>query len=74
MTKFVLILHLCLFIDEPKCISSQVTQYQFDDHYSCVRQGYISAHQSLDNLTVEEINNSKLAVRIECKEIKVENI
>jgi hypothetical protein len=70
MTKFVLILHLCLFIDEPKCISSQVTQYQFDDHYSCVRQGYISAYKSLDNITREKINDSKMAVRIECKELQ----
>jgi hypothetical protein len=70
MTKFVLILHLCLFIDEPKCISSQVTKYQFDDHYSCVRQGYISAYKSLDNVTKKEINDSKIAVRIECKELQ----
>ena len=70
MTKFVLILHLCLFIDEPKCISSQVTQYQFDDHYSCVRQGYISAYKSMDAMTKEEINTSKIAIKIECKELQ----
>lgn len=70
MTKFVLILHLCLFIDEPKCISSQVTKYQFDDHYSCVRQGYISAYKSMDAMTKEEINTSKIAIKIECKELQ----
>ena len=75
MEKFILILHLCMFEGEtPNCFTSQIMGYEFEDHYSCVRQGYISAHKSLDNLTVEEINNSKLAVRIECKEIKVENI
>jgi len=60
-----------MFEGETKCISSQLTSFQFDDHYSCVRQGYVSAYKSLDNLTVEEINNSKLAVRIECKQLKI---
>jgi len=75
MTKFILILHLCMFEGEtPNCFSSQVYTFEFNDHYSCVRQGYVSAHKSLDNLTIEEINKNKLAVRIECKEIKMENI
>ena len=60
-----------MFEGEPNCFSSQVLPYQFKDHYSCVRQGYISAHKSLDNLTIEEINKSKLAVKIECKKIKI---
>jgi hypothetical protein len=70
-TKFILILHLCMFEGEAKCISSQISKYQFEDHYSCVRQGYMAAYKSLDNLTVEEINDSKLAVRIECKQINI---
>jgi len=71
MTKFVLILHLCLFIDEPKCISTQTMPFEFEDHYSCVRTGYHQAYKSLDLLTKEEINDSKLAVKIECKELKI---
>ena len=70
MTKFVLILHLCLFIDEPKCISEQVMPYEFKDHYSCVRAGYQSAYKSMDALTKEEINTSKMAIKIECKELQ----
>ena len=70
-SKFILILHLCMFEGEAKCISSQVTEFEFNDHYSCVRQGYLSAYKSLDNLTLEEINDSKLAVRIECKQLKI---
>ena len=70
MTKFVLILHLCIFIDEPKCISQQIMPYQFKDHYSCVKAGYLKAYKSLDALTVEEINDSRIAVKIECKELQ----
>ena len=70
MTKFVLILHLCLFIDEPKCISSQTIAFQFEDYYSCVRTGYHQAYKSMDAMTKEEINNSKIAIKIECKELQ----
>jgi len=70
-TKFILILHLCMFEGEPNCFSSQITKYEFNDHYSCVRQGYMSAYKSLDLLTKEEINDSKLAVKIECKELTI---
>jgi len=70
MTKFVLILHLCLFIDEPKCISKQVMPYEFKDHYSCVRAGYQSAYESFSALKIKEINENKIAVKIECKEIQ----
>ena len=70
MTKFVLILHLCLFIDEPKCISEQVMPYEFKDHYSCVKAGYQSAYKSLNALEIKEINDNKLVVKIQCKEVQ----
>mgnify|MGYP003629042151 FL=1 len=70
MTKFVLILHLCLFTDEPKCISQKVIPYQFEDYYSCVRAGYQSAYESYNSLAIKEINKNKIAVKIECKELQ----
>jgi len=70
MTKFVLILHLCMFEGETKCISEQVMAYQFKDHYSCVRAGYQSAYQSFSALKIKEINDSKLVIKIECKELQ----
>ena len=74
MTKFVLILHLCLFTDEPKCISQKVIPYQFEDYYSCVRAGYQSAYESLSALEIKDVNNKKFIVKIQCKEIKLEKI
>ena len=46
-------------------------EYEFNDHYSCMRQGYVAAYKSLDDLTIKEINDSKLAVKIECKQLEV---
>ena len=73
MTKFILILHLCSFIGEPYCYDAQYLA-EFKDHYSCVKMGYVKAYESLNSLTVENINDSRLAVKIECKEIKMEKI
>ncbi len=71
MHKFILVLHLCMFEGEPHCFKENIVALEFNDHYSCVKQGYISAHKSLDAFTKEEINNSKLAVKIECREIEI---
>ena len=72
MIKFVLILHLCSTLSG-KCLDSQYIG-ELPDHYSCVKAGYIQAFKSFETLDKEEINTSKLAVRFECKELKVEAI
>ena len=55
----------------PNCFSAKIIEYEFNDHYSCIRQGYMAAYKSLDDLTISEINDSKLAVKIECKQLEV---
>ena len=64
-------MHLCSHITGV-CLSSKLGGSEYLDHYSCVRDGYLQSYKSLDALTVEEINISKLAVRFECTEIKIE--
>ena len=59
-----------MFEGEPKCISAQTMPFEFEDHYSCVRTGYHQAYKSMDALTKEEINTSKIAIKIECKELQ----
>ena len=44
--------------------------YEFKDHYSCVRAGYQSAYKSLSALEIKDINDSKLAIKIQCKEVQ----
>lgn len=73
MTKFILILHLCSFIGEPYCYDNQYVG-EFKDYYSCAKMGYVKSYESLNSLTVESINDGKLAIKIECKEIKMEKI
>ena len=72
MIKFFLILHLCSTLSG-ECLDSQYVA-EFNDHYTCVKNGYAQSYISLDTLDKEEINNKKLAVKFECKEIKQEKI
>ena len=72
MIKFVLILHLCSSITGV-CFENQ-TISQHDDHYSCVMNGYVQAYTSLKTLDITDINERKLAVRFECKELTIEKI
>ena len=59
-----------MFEGETKCISQQIIPYQFKDYYSCVRAGYQSAYKSFSALKIKEINENKIAVKIECKELQ----
>jgi hypothetical protein len=59
-----------MFEGEPKCFSEKIIPYQFKDYYSCVRAGYQSAYESLNALEIKEINDNKLAIKIECKELQ----
>ena len=70
MIKFILILHLCSFAEQPNGFDKQYVA-QFKDHYSCVRFGYIKAYESLTSLNIEKINKDRLAVKIECKPMEI---
>ena len=70
MIKFILILHLCSTING-ECFDSQYVG-ELPDHYTCVKAGYIQAYKSFETLDKEEINKQKLAIKFECKEIKLE--
>ena len=47
---------------------------ELPDHYTCVKAGYVQAYKSFETLDKEEINEQKLAIRFECKEIKQEKV
>ena len=68
--KFILILHLCSFVEQPNCFDSQYVA-EFKDHYSCVQAGYAKAYESLSSLEIDNINKNRLAVKIECKEMEI---
>ena len=60
-----------------ECPSSTIAGYQFESHYQCVDAGYGVSQQTFRNLedleewSREYIEQEKIAIRFECKELKV---
>ncbi len=61
-----------------ECPSSTISGYQFENHYDCVNAGYGVSQQTFRNLedleewSREYIEQQKIAIRFECKELKVD--
>jgi hypothetical protein len=76
MTKFVLILYLCSQLSG-QCPSQHYPGYSFDSHTACVEYGYRAAYATFNQLEKHEefskeyIENSRIAVRFECKAVEV---
>ena len=73
--KYIIILYLCSFVNvEPTCYSEKIVGLEFDNYYDCILAGYKQSHNHLASLDREKIEEQKLAIRFQCKEIKMENI
>ena len=73
--KYVIILYLCSYINaQPNCYSEKIVSLEFDNYYDCILNGYKQSHNHLASLDKERIINQKLAIKFQCKEIKMENI
>ena len=61
-----------------ECPSSTISGWQFENHYDCVNAGYGVSQQTFRNLedleewNREYIEQQKIAIRFECKELKVD--
>ncbi len=61
-----------------ECPSSTISGYQFESHYQCVDAGYGVSQQTFRNLedleewNREYVEQEKIAIRFECKELKVD--
>ena len=42
----------------------------FKDHYSCLKKGYASSSDIIEELGVKDINKQKMFIKFSCKEIK----
>ena len=57
------------------CPTSTISGYQFNNHYDCVNAGYAIAQSTFRNLQEMEeyerevIENKKLVIKFECREI-----
>ena len=74
--KYILILYMCS-MNTGQCPTSTIAGYQFESHYQCVDAGYGVSQQTFRNLedleewSREYIEQQKIAIRFECKELKV---
>ena len=69
--KFILLLHVCSFLNStsPICTVTHVVPLEFNSYKNCILQGYKSSHNTLKELYGERIEEEKLAIKFDCKEI-----
>ena len=72
--KFILILHLCSVVTG-KCMESSIPGLTYTSHYDCALGGYKMAYKTFqvlkddDYYGLDRINDEKIAIKFECKEI-----
>ena len=77
--KYLLVLYMCS-MNTGQCPSHTYAGYQFNNHYDCVMNGYAVAQTTFKQLEEnlewdkEYVNENKIVIKFECREIKVENI
>ena len=69
--KYVLILYVCSFLNatNPNCTDSHVVPLEFNNYESCILQGYKSAHNTLISFYYGRIEDEKLAIKFQCREV-----
>ena len=74
--KYVLILYLCSFLDavNPSCTSSALIGVEFNKFSECITEGYRYAYGNLKEIDMQEIEDKKLAIKFECKKVKITEV
>ena len=67
--KFLLILHVCSLLNQA-CPGSMYPREIYDSHYDCAIAGYEEAQKALLTMPKDAVNQQKLAIKFECKEIQ----
>ena len=67
--KYVLILYLCSFLNEPQCFNSNIVGVEFNNYYDCITEGYKYSYSRLKEIPIDEIEKNKLAIRFACQEV-----
>ena len=70
--KFVLILYVCSYLGNTVCNDSHVVPLEFYNYTDCILQGYKSSHNTLKELYGERMEDERLAIRFECREVGTE--
>ena len=64
-------LHVCSFLNiaSPVCETTHLVPLQFQTYKECILQGYKSSHNILKELYGDRVEEEKLAIKFECKEV-----
>ena len=68
--KYVLILYLCSMLDN-SCFESTITSHEYPTYYDCALSGYKLSHNTLLKLDPGRVEDAQLAVKYECRGVKV---
>ena len=72
--KYILVLYMCSMLSN-NCPTSTIAGYQFNTHYDCVNAGYAVSQSTFRNLKEleewdrEYLEQSKIVVKFECREV-----
>ena len=72
--KYILTLYLVSFLESTPVIKQQhIVPFQYDSYYECLADGYTKAYNFILNADEEFINQELIAIKLECKYIKLED-
>ena len=71
--KFVLTLYLFTFVDiqYPVPLASPIVPLEFNSYKDCILHGYKSSHNTLKELYGDRIEDERLAIKFECREVTI---
>ena len=69
--KYVLIVYICSLINQ-SCSESLIINSDFNQHKDCAMAGYDVASRMLKDLDDDLVNENKLAIKFECRELKTQ--
>ena len=72
MIKYVLILHLCTYFSQVTCTSQKIIPVEYFTYHDCITQGYIHSYKELMLMDKNKVEEEKIAIKFECKELKIE--
>ena len=69
--KFILTLYLFTFVDiqNPVALTSHIVPLQFNTYKDCILHGYKASHNTLKELYGDRIEDEKLAIKFECRQV-----
>jgi len=69
--KFILTLYLFSFVNMQNSVplTSHIVPLQFDTYKDCILHGYRASHNTLKELYGDRIEDEKLAIKFECRQV-----